>query len=105
MVSILRNKEIREMIFKEHLKELLCRFPDPDPGSKVDIQLYFKWRIQVKWLLTHYLGDEHPYTRELSTMPITELDPYCLGSHLLMGKGILKGLWEDIDSGLIQIKE
>ena len=93
------------MIFKERIEELLRRFPIPDPNAKVNLQLFSKWRVQAKCLLALYLGEEHPYTKELSTMLVAELDPYSVGSHILMAKGILEGLTEDIDSGLIQINE
>lgn len=94
-----------EMTFKERLEELMHSLPVNDPHDKMEIQSYSKWRIQVTYLLVHYLGETHPYTKELSTTLTTDMDPYSLGNYVLMGKGILEGLTEDIDSGLIQIRD
>lgn len=98
-------KDTGEMTFKERLEELLHGFPVSDPNERMDIQLYSKWRIQATYLLFHYLGETHPYTKELSTILTTDMDPYSLGNYVLMGKGILEGLREDIDCGLIQIRD
>jgi len=93
------------MTFKYRLQELLHELPITEAGSRVDLQQYSKWKIQVKCFLTHYLGQEHPYTLEFNTMLVQELDPYSLSSYLLVGKGILHGLSEDVCRGLIRIHE
>ena len=93
------------MTFKERLGELLNSLQIDDPRDKVDLRLYFKWRIQAKWLLINYLGEDHLYTKELVSALSSDPDPSLLGSYILTAKGILEALMEDLDSGMIGVKE
>ena len=93
------------MTFKERLGELLNSLQIDDPRDKVDLRLYCKWRIQAKCLLINYLGEDHLYTRELMSTFNTDSDPSFLGSYILTAKGVLEALMEDIDSGIIGVKE
>ncbi|MGO8881951.1 MAG: hypothetical protein ACLPVO_03930 [Desulfomonilaceae bacterium] len=93
------------MTFKERLGELLNGLPVDDPRAKVDLQLYFKWRIQAKWLLVYHLGEDHPYTKELITIFGTDLAPYFLGNYILTAEGVMEALLEDLDTGMIQVNE
>jgi hypothetical protein len=93
------------MTFKERLGELLNSLQIDDPRDKVDLRLYFKWRIKAKCLLINYLGEDHLYTRELMSAFNTDSYPSFLGSYILTAKGILEALIEDIDSGIIGVKE
>ena len=76
-----------------------------DPRNKVDLRLYCKRRIQAKWLLINYLGEDHLYTRELVSALSSDPDPSCLGIYILTAKGVLEALMEDLDSGMIGVKE
>ena len=67
------------MTFKKRLEELVNSLPIDDPRARVDLRLYSKWRMQAKSLLVHHLGEDHPYTKELTTIFGTESDPYFLG--------------------------
>jgi hypothetical protein len=71
-----------------------------DPRNKVDLRLYCKRRIQAKWLLINYLGEDHLYTRELVSALSSDPDQSCLGSYILTTKGVLEALKEDLDSGM-----
>jgi hypothetical protein len=71
----------------------------------VNLDVYFKFRIQAKWLLVQCLGEYHPYTRELNTLFTADMDPFSVGAYLLAAKGILEALVEDLDRDLIEIKE
>ena len=93
------------MTFKERLGELLDSLQIDDPRDKVDLRLYFKWRIQAKCLLINYLGEDHLYTRELMSAFNTDSDPSFLGSYILTAKGVLEALMEDLDSGMIGVKQ
>jgi hypothetical protein len=92
------------MTFKERLGELLNSLQIDDPRDKVDLRLYCKWRIQAKWLLINYLGEDHLYTRELISALSSDPDPSLLGSYILTAKGILEALMEDLDFGMIGVK-
>ena len=94
-----------KMTFKERLGELLNSLQIDDPRDKVDLRLYCKWRIQAKWLLINYLGEDHLYTRELVSALSSDPDPSCLGIYILTAKGVLEALMEDLDSGMIGVKE
>ena len=93
------------MTFKERLGKLLNSLQIDDPRDKVDLRLYCKWRIQAKWLLINYLGEDHLYTRELVSALSSDPDPSCLGIYILTAKGVLEALMEDLDSGMIGVKE
>jgi hypothetical protein len=93
------------MTFKERLGELLNSLQIDDPRDKVNLRLYCKWRIQAKWLLINYLGEDHLYTKELVSALSSDPDPSLLGSYILTAKGILEALMEDLDSGMIGVKE
>ncbi len=93
------------MTFKERLGELLNSLQIDDPRDKVDLRLYCKWRIQAKWLLINYLGEDHLYTKELVSALSSDPDPSLLGSYILTAKGILEALTEDLDSGIIGVRE
>jgi hypothetical protein len=93
------------MTFKERLGELLNSLQIDDPRNKVDLRLYCKWRIQAKCLLINYLGEDHLYTRELVSALSADPDPSFLGSYILTAKGILEALREDLDSGIIGVRE
>ena len=93
------------MTFKERLGELLNSLQIDDARDRVDLRLYCKWRIQAKCLLIYYLGEDHLYTRELMSALSPDPDPSFLGSYILTAKGVLEALMEDIDSGIIGVKE
>ena len=93
------------MTFKERLGKLLNSLQIDDPRDKVDLRLYCKWRIQAKCLPINYLGEDHLYTRELVSALSSDPDPSLLGSYILTAKGVLEALMEDIDSGIIGVKE
>jgi hypothetical protein len=98
-----RNDE--NMTFKDRLEELLNRFPVLDSGTKVNLQDSSKWRIQAKWLFANCLGEEHLYTKELITVLGVEADPFSPAPNILMAKGILEALLEDLSHGFIEMKE
>ena len=104
-IVVTNSEEARQITFRDHLDELMNRFTFEDTKGKVNLDVYFKFRIQVKWLLSKYLGEDHLYTRELSTLFIVDMDPFASGSYLLAAKGILEALAEDMDRGLIEVKE
>jgi hypothetical protein len=93
------------MTFKERLGELIDSLQIDDPRDKVNLRLYCKWRIQAKCLLINYLGEDHLYTRELVSAISADPDPSLIGSLLLTAKGILEALMEDLNSGMIGVKE
>ena len=93
------------MTFEERLGELLNSLQIDDPRDKVDLRLYFKWRIKAKCLLINYLGEDHLYTRELMSTFNSDSDPSFLGSYILTAKVVLEALMEDLDSGIIGVKE
>ncbi len=93
------------MTFRERLEELMNRITVDDVRRKVSIDVYFKNRIQAKWLLAQYLGENHLYTKELEMTFGVDMDPYAFGSYLLAARGILQALSEDLDRGLIEVKE
>ena len=93
------------MTFKERLGELLNSLQIDDPRDKVDLRLYCKWRIQAKCLLINHLGEDHIYTRELVSALSLDPDPSFLGSYILTAKGILEALMEDLNSGMIGVKQ
>ncbi|MHB8204310.1 MAG: hypothetical protein ACYDHG_11495 [Desulfomonilaceae bacterium] len=99
------SEQTRQMTFRDRLDELLNRFTFEDTKAKVDLDVYFKFRIQTKWLFAKYLGEYHLYTRELNKLFTTDMDPFSVGAYLLAAKGILEALVEDLDRGLIEIKE
>jgi hypothetical protein len=99
------SDETRQVTFRDRLDELMNRFTSEDTKSKVNLDVFFKFRIQAKWLLAEYLGENHLYTKELNTTVAVDMDPYAVGSYLLAAKGILEALAEDIDRGLIELKE
>jgi hypothetical protein len=94
-----------QMTFRDRLDELTNRFTFTDTKSKVNLDVFFKFRIQAKWLLAKYLGENHLYTKELNTTVAVDMDPYAVGSYLLAAKGVLEALAEDMDRGLIELKE
>ena len=93
------------MTFRDRLDELMNRFTFEDTKAKVNLDVYYKFRIQAKWLLVQCLGEYHPYTRELNTLFAADMDPFSVGAYLLAAKGIFEALAEDLDRGLIEIKE
>lgn len=97
--------EKRQITFRDRLEELMNRFTFADTKSKVNLDVFFKFRIQAKWLLAKYLGENHLYTKELNTTVAVDMDPYAVGSYLLAAKGVLEALAEDMDRGLIELKE
>ena len=52
-----------------------------------------------------FLGENHPYTKELDMMFAVDMDPFAVGGYLLAAKGILEALAEDLDNGLVEVKE
>ncbi len=99
------SEEAKHMTFRDRLDELMKRFTFEDTKAKVNLDAYFKLRIQAKWLLIKYLGENHPYTRELKTMFVADMDPFSVGRYLLAAKGIMEAPVEDLDRGLIEIEE
>ncbi|MGO9737051.1 MAG: hypothetical protein ACLPVO_06430 [Desulfomonilaceae bacterium] len=99
------SEQTRQMTFRRRLDELMNRFTVEDTKAKVSLDVYFKFRIQAKWLLLQCLGEYHLYTRELNTLFTADMDPFSVGAYLLAAKGILEALAEDLDRGLIEIKE
>lgn len=99
------SEQTSQMTFRKRLDELMNRFTFEDTKAKVDLDVYFKFRIQAKWLLVQCLGEYHPYTRELNTLFEADMDPFSVGAYLLAAKGIFEALVEDLDRGLIEIKE
>ena len=59
--------------------------------------------MEMKWLVAYYLGGDHPYCKELSTMLGVEMDPYSFGVNIIAAKGILMAFSEDFDRGFIHI--
>ncbi len=100
-----RSGEKTQVTFRDRLEELMNRFTFEDTKSKVNLDVYFKFRIQIKWLLAKYLGEYHLYTRELNTLFAVDMDPFTVGAYLLAAKGILEALVDDLDHGLIEVKE
>ena len=94
----------KHMAFRERLEELLNRFTVEETKHKVSVDVYFKYRIQAKWLLAKYLGVNHLYTKELDMMFAVDMDPFAVGGYLLAAKGILEALAEDLDNGLVELK-
>jgi hypothetical protein len=99
------SEETRQATFRERLDELMNRFTVEETKHKVSVDVYFKYRIQAKWLLTKFLGGNHLYTKELDIMFAVDMDPFAVGGYLLAAKGILEALKEDLDNGLVQVKE
>lgn len=99
------SEEARQMAFRDRLGELMNRFSVDDTKSKVNLDVYFKFRIQAKWLLIKYLGENHPYTRELKMLFVADMDPFSVGAYLLAAKGIFEALAEDLDRGSIEVME
>ena len=95
----------KQTTFRDCLAELTNRFTVTDTKSKVNLDVFFKFRIQAKWLLAKYLGENHLYTKELNTTVAVDMDPYAVGSYLLAAKGVLEALAEDMDRGLIELKK
>jgi hypothetical protein len=95
----------RHVTFRERLEELMSRVTVEETKHKVSVDVYFKYRIQAKWLLIKFLGGNHPYTKELDMMFAVDMDPFGVGAYLLAAKGILEALAEDLDNGLVQVKE
>jgi hypothetical protein len=104
---ILQTKmdQANPLSFRKRLVELLDRFTLDATKNKVGVDVYFKDRIQAKWLLAKYLGKNHMYTKELDMMFAVDMDPFAVGGYLLAAKGILEALAEDLDSGLVEVKE
>ncbi len=44
------SEEARQMTFRDRLNELMNRFTFEDTKAKVNLDVYFKFRIQAKWL-------------------------------------------------------
>jgi hypothetical protein len=101
----INSEQTRQITFRKRLGELMNRFTFEDTKSKVNLDAYFKFRIQAKWVLAKYLGEYHPYTRELNTLFAVDIDPFTVGAYLLAAKGIFEALVEDLDRGLIEIEE
>ncbi|MEI6135506.1 MAG: hypothetical protein WCP72_11070 [Desulfomonile sp.] len=100
-----RSGEKTQATFRDRLEELMNRIPSEDTNGKVNLDVYFKFRIRAKWLLVQGLGESHPYTKELDSVFLHDMDPFAAGSYLLAAKGILEALVEDLDHGLIAVKE
>ena len=99
------SEQTSQMTFRKRLDELMNRFTFEDTKAKVNLDVYYKFRIQAKWLLVQRLGEYHPYTRELNTLFTADMDPFSVGAYLLAAKGIFEALAEDLDRDLIEIKE
>ncbi len=93
------------MKFRERLEELINRFSDEDIKHKVSIDIYFRYRVQAKHLLTQSLGEDHIYTKELQALFTNDMDQYSVGSYLFAAKGILMALAEDIDNGFVHMRD
>jgi len=98
------SEEARHLTFRDRIDELMNRFTFEDTKGKVNLDVYFKFKIQAKWLLIKHLGENHPYTKELKTLFVADIDPFYVGALVLAAKGILEALEEDLDNGLIEVK-
>lgn len=87
------------------IRELLHRIPTNESAATVNLQAYFKWRTQVKSLLIKYLGDHHHVVKDLDSAIGLNMNPPVVGDSILAAKGVLEALAEDLDNGLVEIKE
>ncbi len=86
---------------KNRIHELINRFSVSDPREKIDMQSFAKWRIQVKWFLSSYLGENHPYTVEAKDAFFMETGSGYDAAPVITIKGILEALQEDSERGLV----
>ena len=98
-------KQTYQISFRERLNELTNRFSADETRHKVGLDVYYKYRIQSKWFLSQYLGEDHLYTKELDKVFALEMDQYSVGSYLIAARGIFQALGEDLDQGFIQVRE
>ena len=89
----------------EIYRSAINRFPANESAAKVNLQAYFKWRTQAKSLLIKYMGNEHHVVKELDSALGLDMDPSLVDACILAVKGILEALLEEVNQGLIQIKE
>ena len=59
----------------------------------------------MKSLLIKYLGDHHHVVKDLDSAIGLNMNPPVVGDSILAAKGILEALLEDLDQGLVNIKE
>lgn len=97
--------DLKPVAFRQRLEELMNRFTVEETKQKVSLDFYYKFRIQAKWLLSKNLGESHLYTKELNTMFAVDMDQFGVGAYLLAARGILEALAEDLDNGLVELKE
>ncbi len=92
------------MTSKERLQELIDRMAPADARSDVDVEQFFKWRVQAQWLLCQKLGRDHCYTVQFDSILGRDLDLYPNGRQIVAGRGLLKGLLEDWEHGHIELE-